>query len=61
MLPSSEQFQIGPSTTEENTLNFLKEHREEAYNVKEIAEEFGAVDRKSDLVRISFAIYSYSV
>ena len=57
---SKEQFQQGSAITEDNILNFLKEHREEAYNAKEIAEAFGVIDRKSDLVRISFSLYSYS-
>jgi hypothetical protein len=55
-----EQFQKGSDTTENNILNFLKEHPEEAYNAKEIAEAFGILDSKSDLVRISFTVYSYS-
>lgn len=55
-----EQFQQGSDTTENNILNFLKEHPEEAYNAKEIAEAFGVIDTESDLVRISFAVYSYS-
>jgi hypothetical protein len=33
-----EQFQQRSDTTENNILNFLKEHPEEAYNAKEIAE-----------------------
>ena len=55
-----EQFQKGSDTTQNNILNFLKEHPEEAYNAKEIAEAFGVIDSKSDPVRISFAVYSYS-
>jgi hypothetical protein len=55
-----EQFQQRSDTTENNILNFLKEHPEEAYNAKEIAEAFGVIDAKSDLVRISFTVYSYS-
>ncbi len=55
-----EQFQKDSETTENNILNFLKEHPEEAYNAKEIAEAFGVIDPKSDLVRISFSVYSYS-
>ncbi len=55
-----EQFQKGSDTTENNILNFLKEHPEEAYNAKEIAEAFGVIDHKSDPVRISFTVYSYS-
>ena len=55
-----EQFQKGSDTTENNILNFLKEHPEEAYNAKEIAEAFGILDSKSDLVRVSFTVYSYS-
>ena len=55
-----EQFQKDSDTTENNILNFLKEHPEEAYNAKEIAEAFGVIDRKTDQVRISFAVYSYS-
>jgi len=35
-----EQFQQASDTTENNILNFLKEHPEEAYNAKEIAEAF---------------------
>jgi len=56
-----EQFQQGSDTTENNILNFLKEHPEEAYNAKEIAKAFGVINPKSDPVRISFAVYSYSV
>ena len=55
-----EQFQQGSGTTENNILNFLKEHPEEAYNAKEIAEAFGVIDPKSGPVIISFAVYSYS-
>jgi hypothetical protein len=55
-----EQFQKGSDTTENNILNFLKEHPEEAYNAKEIAEAFGVLDSKSDSVRVSFTVYSYS-
>ena len=55
-----EQFQKGSDTTKNNILNFLKEHPEETYNAKEIAEAFGVIDPKSDLVRISFTGYSYS-
>ena len=55
-----EQFQKGSDSTENNILNFLKEHPEEAYNAQEIAEAFGVIDPKSDLVRISFTVYSYS-
>jgi len=55
-----EQFQKDSDTTENNILNFLKEHPEEAYNSKEIAEAFGVIDTQSDQVRISFAVYSYS-
>ena len=55
-----EQFQKGSDTTENNILNFLKEHPEEAYNAREIAEAFGILDSKSDLVRVSFTVYSYS-
>ena len=55
-----EQFQKGSDTTENNILNFLKEHPEEAYNAKEIAEAFGVINTNSDSVRISFAVYSYS-
>jgi hypothetical protein len=55
-----EQFQQRSDTTENNILNFLKEHPEEAYNAKEIAEAFGVIDSKSDSARISFAVYSYS-
>ena len=55
-----EQFLKGSDTTQNNILNFLKEHPEEAYNAKEIAEAFGVIDSKSDSVRISFAVYSYS-
>jgi hypothetical protein len=56
-----EQFQQGTDTTENNILNFLKEHPEEDHNAKEIAEAFGVIDPESDLVRISFTVYSYSV
>jgi hypothetical protein len=38
-----EQFQQRSDTTENNILNFLKEHPEEAYNAKEIAEAFGVI------------------
>jgi hypothetical protein len=55
-----EQFQKGPDTTENNILNFLKEHPEEAYNAKEIAEAFGVLNSKSDLVKVSFTVFSYS-
>lgn len=55
-----EQFQKDSDTTENNILNFLKEHPEEAYNAKEIAEAFGVIESKSDIVNISFAVYSYS-
>jgi hypothetical protein len=51
-----EQFQKDSDTTENNILNFLKEHPEEAYNSKEIAEAFGVIDTQSDQVRISFAV-----
>jgi hypothetical protein len=56
-----EQFQKGPSTTEDNILNFLRAHPEEAFNSKEVAEAFGVINSKSDLVSISFAVYSYSI
>jgi len=56
-----EQFQQGSDTTENNILNFLKEHPEEAYNAKEIAEAFRVINSKSDLIMITFAVYSYSV
>ena len=56
-----EQFQKGSDTTENNILNFLKEHPEEAYNAKEIAEAFRVINSKSDLIMITFAVYSYSV
>jgi hypothetical protein len=55
-----EQFEQGSETTENNILNFLKAHPEEAYNSKEIAQEFRVIDSRSDSVTISFAIYSYS-
>ena len=55
-----EQFLKGSDTTQNNILNFLKEHPEEAYNAKEIAEAFGVIDAKSEPVRISFTVYSYS-
>ena len=55
-----EQYQKGSDTTENNILNFLKEHPEEAYNAKEIVEAFGVIDAKSEFVTISFAVYSYS-
>jgi hypothetical protein len=55
-----EQFLKGSDTTQNNILNFLKEHPEEAYNAKEIAEAFGVIDAKSESVRIAFAVYSYS-
>jgi hypothetical protein len=55
-----QQFEQGSETTENNILNFLKAHAEEAYNAKEIAQDFGVIDSRSDLVMISFAIYSYS-
>ena len=55
-----EQFQQASDTTENNILNFLKEHPEEAYNAKEIAEALGVIDPKSGPVIISFAVYSYS-
>ena len=56
-----EQFQQGSDTTGNNILNFLKEHPEEAYNAKEIAEAFRVIDSKSDPIIITFAVYSYSV
>jgi hypothetical protein len=56
-----EQFQLGSDTTENNILNFLKEHPEEAYNAKEIAEAFRVINSKSDLMMITFAVFSYSV
>jgi hypothetical protein len=56
-----EQFQQGSDTTENNILNFLKEHPEEAYNAREIAEAFRVINSKSDLMMITFAVYSYSV
>jgi hypothetical protein len=56
-----EQFQQGSDTTGNNILNFLKEHPEEAYNAKEIAEAFRVINSKSDLIMITFAVYSYSV
>ncbi len=55
-----EQFLKGSDTTQHNILNLLKEHPEEAYNTKEIAEALGVIDSKSDSVSISFAVYSYS-
>jgi hypothetical protein len=55
-----QQFEQGSETTENNILNFLKAHAEEAYNAKEIAQDFGVIDSRSDLVMISFAIYGYS-
>ena len=55
-----EQFLKGSDTTQNNIFNFLKEHPEEAYNAKEIAEAFGVIDAKSEPVRISFTVYSYS-
>jgi hypothetical protein len=55
-----EQFLKGSDTTQNNILNFLKEHPEEAYNAKEIAEAFGIIDAKSEPIRIAFAVYSYS-
>jgi hypothetical protein len=56
-----EQYQQGSDTTENNILNFLKEHPEEAYNAREIAEAFRVINSKSDLMMITFAVYSYSV
>ena len=55
-----EQFLKGSDTTQNNILNFLKEHPEEAYNAQEIAEAFGIINSKSEPVRISFTVYSYS-
>jgi hypothetical protein len=55
-----EQFEKGSETTENNILNFLKAHPKAAYNSKEIAQEFGIVDSRSDSIMISFVVYSYS-
>ena len=55
-----EQFEQGSETTGNNILNFLKAHPEEAYNAKEIAQEFGIIDSRSNSGMISFAVYSYS-